>query len=75
MYQYFLYDNARIKRQWMKILNTKPSGKRQQVQVVVTVPYKDMVLDREMEIGEKLKMDIARAEHVQQIGYIKILKE
>ena len=71
----YKYDNARIKRQWMKILNTKPSGKRQQVQVVVTVPYKDMVLDREMEIGEKLKMDIARAEHVQQIGYIKILKE
>ena len=70
----YKYDNAMIKKQWIKILSARPSGKRKQAQVVVTVPYRDIELNRDMEIGEKLKMDIARAEYVQKIGYIKILE-
>ena len=71
----YKYDNEKIIRQWKRLINAKPikSIGKDLVQVVVTVPYTDIILKKDMEIGERLDMPRERAEYVQSLGFIKIV--
>lgn len=71
----YKHDNEKIIRQWRKLINAKPikSIGKDLVQVVVTVPYTDIILKKNMEIGERLDMPRERAEYIQSLGFIKIV--
>ena len=72
------YDNESIIKQWRKILgDTKPFEHYQPEmnfkEVEITTVYKDVFLDRIMELGEKVVMPTERAEHVISLGYAKLI--
>ena len=69
----YAYDNASIIKQWRKVLgNTKPKhtykpGEMQTV--IITKPYFDTELQRNMTPGEKIKVKKYRAEVIIGAGF------
>lgn len=73
----FKYDNARIVKQWRKILgNTKPTRKykpEKNRKVLILKKYQDIVLKRVLQSGEIVEMTPNRAEVIANAGFGQIL--
>lgn len=70
-------DNARIMKQWRKLLgNTKPKhdyNPSDKVSLEVTRKYRDMQLNRVLDVGERIMVSKCRAESIQSAGYGRII--
>lgn len=69
-------DNGKVVKQWRKLLgNTKPTHAykpEDKVPVTITYAYKDLILNRVLDVGEVVYMQRQRAKAVQEVGYGRI---
>lgn len=74
----YKYDNAKIVKQWREVLgDTKPENKyipEKLIQVRILKHYKDMALDRNMQVGEFVVMTPDRAHKIIDAGYAEEVK-
>jgi hypothetical protein len=70
-------DNARIIKQWRKLLgSTKPKhdyNPNDKVSLEVIRKYRDMQLNRVLDVGERIMVSKCRAESIQSAGYGRII--
>jgi glycosyltransferase involved in cell wall biosynthesis len=77
----FKWDNTKLLKKWSELLDAEPEEMPQVeaheglVNVRVVTPYRDVVLDRRLNAGETLTMELSRAQYVAGFGYIKIIGE
>ena len=73
----FKQTNTKIIKQWRKLLgDTKPThsyNPSDKVKVKITNRYKDINLNRVLNIGDEIYMSRSRAEAVQSVGYGRII--
>jgi len=73
----YQHDNASIIKQWREILgDTMPEMNYQpkkEVEVIVTVQYKDMQRDELMKIGDRFTVNMRRALELQGLGFVRIM--
>ena len=68
----FEWDNEKLKKKWKKILEKK-EGTGDYVNVEVLVPYRDIVLKKQMAKGEVCQMKRERARYVAEFGFVKFI--
>lgn len=77
----FTWDNSKLLSKWSALIDAEPEEMPQAetheglVNVRVITPYRDVVLDRRLNAGETLTMELSRAQYVAGFGYIKIIGE
>jgi hypothetical protein len=73
----YWHDNERIINQWRDILgDTTPKlnyQPKKEVEVIVTVQYRDMQRDEMMKIGDKFTVNMRRALQLQGLGFVRIM--
>lgn len=69
--------NERIRKNWLKILNTRKAVQEEpdMIPVKVRVQYSDMALDRNMSVGEILRMPRERAHYLESRKLVTIINE
>lgn len=70
----YRHDNAKIVKQWKRILDAKPPARkaRKMVTVKILFEYYDIEQQREMTIGNYESMTEERAKYLQGLGYVRI---
>ena len=72
------YSNEKIRKQWIEILgDTTPTGiykkkKDQVVTAVILKPYKDLELKRRVAAGERIEVNLLRAEQLRALNLCRI---
>lgn len=69
----YKYDNEKLIKKWVRILDAKPVRKPvKRVEVKVLSEYFDLELQKQMNVDDTEKMPEERARYLQGIGYVRI---
>ena len=68
---HYIHNNVELVKRWMNVLDNIVVKEKNLVRIKVR--YNDLVIGREVAIGEELEMESKRAHHIQNLGYGEII--